>query len=941
MPIDLLDGAGSFTGLTKATLRSNGWMHPTSQDEAIYGQFDVTQDTPPGGGAAVDVLRYQANDIDGIAQVAFLHKFFDMPRFGSNTVTLTVSGYIKADGAPNGDINLYARIVGAAACPEDKITTPNEDSALRILTPPTAAPTLALADAGLSSGLPPGTYYYHYTKFNAYTGETDSSPTSHITVPDDGSNYYVEVSNLECDTEAGSILERNIYRLYVPSVGRTVRLPGAQQHWELTKYYREDTPSRTMFLDGAISPELGDTCAIDPTEDYDGMAVAGHNKGEAFANKIYFGFHSAFTYTESMHGTWQQFSFPITVKFTSSDDPLTPHSAYAENYYSWNTEAALSRLATKLGLLLMLSAPYGVDVELVDITVETDDIAALTGIDKLSHSSWETLLGSWGSIGGGLYEFTPTTWAALSSAGWTASGATPSVVGPDNEPALSMSDHGTIKMVNLALPKTLQCPVPYDTNFCSNQSTLLVVFKAYAFTDGATCKIKNSDGTTLATHTHDQNLGWAAHYCWFDPPDGGWVFPDGNIYIEWYSDVVTFHLGLFEIYAVNKPDEVSYPEVTVGANPTSGSAPLSVDFTASVSGGTPPYSYSWNFRNGDPINTDQNPSGIIFSEGLPTGQNYTVTCTVTDDDGNICVDGATITVYQDLPPTVNILTTPDPPEGYSPFDCYFQADVGGGTGPFTYDWDWGDGSAHDTFASGWHQFTSSGGTQKTVLLTVTDTGTGLTNTATRIVRAMPVIGAHSDFTLGPLTGMVYDIKANDGQGAWFLLPTLKCSGGFFDRRVRRMRLVGDDWIGVFGTSGVETVDSEIIIGFQRLSEPLDYARLLHAELKITGDAQDLQIVFEVDGKELTAVTRTLEIPAAQYIYGTQALLDAGNEQIAFWADSDQDEWCWYDKPDAKVVRFQAPRGSRGRLTRCRFRASGSTKFTPHGIALTFVPGFMR
>jgi len=51
-----------------------------------------------------------------------------------------------------------------------------------------------------------------------------------------------------------------------------------------------------------------------------------------------------------------------------------------------------------------------------------------------------------------------------------------------------------------------------------------------------------------------------------------------------------------------------WPTVTASANPTSGPEPLTVQFSVVVSGGTPPYTYSWSFGDATPDGTEQNPT---------------------------------------------------------------------------------------------------------------------------------------------------------------------------------------------------------------------------------------------------------------------------------------------------------------------------------------------
>ncbi|WP_329056243.1 PKD domain-containing protein [Amycolatopsis sp. NBC_01488] len=64
---------------------------------------------------------------------------------------------------------------------------------------------------------------------------------------------------------------------------------------------------------------------------------------------------------------------------------------------------------------------------------------------------------------------------------------------------------------------------------------------------------------------------------------------------------------------------------SASAAPTSGQVPLTVAFGGTATGGTPAYSYSWNFGDGSAASTTQNPSHTYNSAGT-----YTATLTVTD-----------------------------------------------------------------------------------------------------------------------------------------------------------------------------------------------------------------------------------------------------------------------------------------------------------------------
>lgn len=70
-------------------------------------------------------------------------------------------------------------------------------------------------------------------------------------------------------------------------------------------------------------------------------------------------------------------------------------------------------------------------------------------------------------------------------------------------------------------------------------------------------------------------------------------------------------------------------QALIQSTASTGSPPLVVGFTGGAQGGLPPYSYSWNFGDGTPISTVQNPSHIFESPGT-----YTVVLAVTDAEGN-------------------------------------------------------------------------------------------------------------------------------------------------------------------------------------------------------------------------------------------------------------------------------------------------------------------
>ena len=160
------------------------------------------------------------------------------------------------------------------------------------------------------------------------------------------------------------------------------------------------------------------------------------------------------------------------------------------------------------------------------------------------------------------------------------------------------------------------------------------------------------------------------------------------------------------------------PTASFTATPTSGQAPLAVSFDASASSdpdGTIA-SYTWNFGDG------QNGSGMSGSHIYANEGTFTAILTVIDDGGLMSTASETITVSApaNVSPTAAFTATPD--TGVPPLTVIFNAatsqDPDGTIA--TYDWDFGDGSAHQQGVAMTHTYTSAG--SYAGILTVTDDG---------------------------------------------------------------------------------------------------------------------------------------------------------------------------------------------------------------------------
>ncbi len=195
-------------------------------------------------------------------------------------------------------------------------------------------------------------------------------------------------------------------------------------------------------------------------------------------------------------------------------------------------------------------------------------------------------------------------------------------------------------------------------------------------------------------------------------------------------------------YAMSKPVPLG---AKAQASPTSGAPPLTVDFQGQASGGSPPYSYSWDFGDGSAKKTAQNPSHTYDSAGT-----YTPVLKVTDSEGTVAKDQS---LSIDVSSPVSVTVDVSPTSGDIPLTVTCTAGATGGTPPYTFTWDFGDG-VQETGDSVSHTYTNAG--TYSIVLSVED-GAGVGASAHVSVRAIDpdvlYANAQADATAGsvPLT----------------------------------------------------------------------------------------------------------------------------------------------------------------------------------------------
>lgn len=190
------------------------------------------------------------------------------------------------------------------------------------------------------------------------------------------------------------------------------------------------------------------------------------------------------------------------------------------------------------------------------------------------------------------------------------------------------------------------------------------------------------------------------------------------------------------------------PVAVASATPETGAAPLVVQFSSAGSSdadGTIT-GYSWNFGDGSPVSTQQNPTHTYATAG-----NYTATLTVTDNSNltrSASVQIEVIAVNQS--PVAAIVA--DPGTGRVPLTVAFtgsgSTDADGTIA--SYAWDFGDGTTSSA-ADPTHTFTTVG--PKVVSLTVTDDD-GAQDTATTTIQVDPNLSPTAAASATPTSGKV-------------------------------------------------------------------------------------------------------------------------------------------------------------------------------------------
>ena len=193
-------------------------------------------------------------------------------------------------------------------------------------------------------------------------------------------------------------------------------------------------------------------------------------------------------------------------------------------------------------------------------------------------------------------------------------------------------------------------------------------------------------------------------------------------------------------------------------SPSSPQVSQQVSFTASASGGTAPYSFSWAFGDGT------TGTGAAVYHTYSTTGSYSVLLTAKDSSPS----QQTATSQQ----TITVTSPPPPPSLTASFTeslsnsvvgqtVSFTGSASGGTAPYNYAWNFGDAST-GSGSSASHIYQTAG--VYTVVLTVTDAAGHVASATNTVTVTLPLSASftYSPSNPAPLTNIQFTATATGG-----------------------------------------------------------------------------------------------------------------------------------------------------------------------------------
>jgi len=307
--------------------------------------------------------------------------------------------------------------------------------------------------------------------------------------------------------------------------------------------------------------------------------------------------------------------------------------------------------------------------------------------------------------------------------------------------------------INVSLDSNLAPTADFSADTVSGTAPLAVSFDGSASSD--------VDGTVAS---YAWNFGNGQNGAGATPPPVTYSLPGTYTATLTVTDNKGATGTATKTITVNRPPNQT-PTANVTATPATGNAPLLVQLSSAGSGDPDGAitSYAWSFGNGN-TSTSPNPSAVYDTPGT-----YSVSLTVTDNDGATSVKSATVVVSPpNAPPVPAISATPL--SGSAPL--LVNVNGAGSSDPdgsvVSYAWNFGNGQ---TATGALAQTTYSTPGSYVVRLTVTDNRGAQRSTTTTVVagaanaRPVAVISALPTSGPAPLLVQLSSAGSNDPDGS--------------------------------------------------------------------------------------------------------------------------------------------------------------------------------
>ena len=275
--------------------------------------------------------------------------------------------------------------------------------------------------------------------------------------------------------------------------------------------------------------------------------------------------------------------------------------------------------------------------------------APISGVNVTDGSNWD-LTDASGNYN--LTEENGSVTVRVNAAGYESARAGLSVAGADRVQNFPLSP--PLRAFASATPTSGSTPltVAFSGGFAGGVAPYSV---AWRFGDGATSTATNP------SHTYSTAGTFLARF--------------------WVNDSTAHSAGSSVTVVVSGSTIVS---ASATASPSSGNAPLAVQFTGSGLGGTPPYTFEWRFGDG----ATSALASPVHTYALPAV--YKAELWVNDSAAHSGT--ANVSVVVNPPPALSAAVSANVTSGHAPLSVQFNGTPSGGVAGYAFSWRFGDGS---------------------------------------------------------------------------------------------------------------------------------------------------------------------------------------------------------------------------------------------------------